>query len=699
MIYSSRLKKILHYCLSKHPESYVSLDNLADILKTSKRTIFRELKDVDKDLSDYGLRIDNKNGQGIMFVGLKEDKDSLLLEIANQGIEYRNKEERQNLLKFELLHSDELQKLLHYANLFQVSEATISNDLDIMESWFQEFHLQIKRTPGLGVKIQGEEQDVRRAMTALLNQSLQNDESIGSVNYLDSQTLLNEIFMKDDQGSIMRLLNQEIVERILTVFHSNQHELSLDYYAQSSYIGLIIHLSIAIDRILKKEEIEESEQVLAMIHDDISFTQAKKMAKCLETEFDIDIPEVEIAFIALHIKGAKITKVDYQTSENEDIRRMESLIQRMLQCFDQKLRIDLLQDEELFHGLLTHLVPTITRLKNHLPIYNPLLKQIKEMYEDLFIQCSHACELITHDYECNVSEDEVGFVTMHIGASLERMKQTFTPQRKVGIGIVCASGIGISALLTARMKKSFAFGIHLHILSMEEVLHEELKDCELLISTFSLPSMNIPVLLVSPLLNNDDIINIKVIIEQLRKQSNPSCIDEKSINFREELQKLQALSSNILEILQHFYVTQIDETLSVMDMIKSVAQVRGEEIEARKMIQLDLEKREAMGTTIMSDYHFALLHAKSEGIKHSSVDIYYPKTTHFTQDGLQNIEFVIILLAEAKKDIEKQEVLSIISRSFIEDEFFYKAILSRDMKQIEQQLSHIFRKHIKQIIY
>lgn len=694
MIYSSRLKKILHYCLTQNQQTYIHLDTLADILKTSKRTVFRELKDVDKDLLSYGLSLDNKSGQGIRLHGSKEAKAALLQELTTQGIEYINKEERQNLLMFELLHSGEIQKLLHYANLFQVSEATISNDVDHIEPWFHEFRLKINRKQGLGIEVQGAEQDVRRAMTSLLNQTLQNQESYGDVNYLDSQTVLKQIFIKDDQTSIMRLLNQDILVRILDVFHTYQHDLSLDRYAQASYIGLIIHLAIAIERILKKEEIAESEQVLAMIHDDVSFLQASNMAHYLEIEFDIDIPEVEIAFIALHIKGAKITNVEYQESVDEDVLQMELLLHEMLQQYQDVYRMYLLQDEELFHGLLTHLAPTITRLINHLPIYNPLLEQIKSMYGDLFAQTKEACKLVEQAYDCTVSEDEIGFITMHIGASLERMKQKTEFHREVRIGVVCASGIGVSALLSARMQKSFPHGVKIKTLAMEEVLHHVYEDCELLISTFPIKDSSVEVLLVTPLLNSEDVGHIKKAVEKLQtKEPQPQELVQDQ-SFQEELRELQQLSTNILEILQHFHSIEVAKEMSLSDMIEQVARDHGRDTQASMRIQEDLCKREAMGSILMMDYHFAMLHTKTDGVKHSSIDIYYPSAPTFQCKELTSIQFVIVMLTDAQGNRGKQEVLSVISRCLIENDAFYEAIRTRSTLQVEQQLTLILKEYM-----
>ena len=95
-----------------------------------------------------------------------------------------------------------------------------------------------------------------------------------------------------------------------------------------------------------------------------------------------------------------------------------------------------MEDEELFQGLLTHLSPTITRLQHDLPIYNPLLSQIQTEYRELYEQTKQACRVLENYCGVSISADETGFITMHIGASLERMQHTAIHRRVIPIGVV-----------------------------------------------------------------------------------------------------------------------------------------------------------------------------------------------------------------------------------------------------------------------
>ena len=689
MIYSSRLKKILQIIIET--DGYVKVEELAKRLKTSSRTIFRELRHIDDELKEYHVRLVSKAGMGIHMEGSYEDKEALRQELNTEQIQYLNKEERQHLLIFELLRSDEVQKLLHYGALFQVSEATISNDLDSIEPWFRQHDLSLIRKPGVGVGVQGEEAVLRKAMTQLLQEDLQSKESYESVNFLDSQTLLTEIFLHQDAG-ILNMLNQDILKRILDVFQTNQHELNLDRYAQASYIGLIMHLVIAIERILKNEELKDGGDVVAMVQEDASYQQAQQMAHVLELEFDIDIPDVEIAFIALHIRGAKISRVEYDSLQDEPARQLRDVLYAMLQTYDEDKRYLLMEDEELFQGLLTHLSPTITRLQHDLPIYNPLLSQIQTEYRELYEQTKQACRVLENYCGVSISADETGFITMHIGASLERMQHTAIHRRVIPIGVVCASGIGVSAMLSARIQKSFHPDVRLQIFSMEDVQRHAYDDAELLVSTFSLDVADREVIVVTPLLNQQDIHNIRTALTCRQELSEPIQKAVQPVSeFREQLRLLHSISEESLLLLDHIRL-HISDSDTLSQLLIESAEYIGKDAAAVEQIRADLQKRESMGPVIMQDLQFALLHTATSAVDTMEILLQYPR--HAWSAEAKNLKFAVVMLVNTQAGRVRKELLSLFSRGLVESETLLEAVCTQDIERIEEALSQLIMEYM-----
>lgn len=684
MIYSPRLKKILEYCLKR--DEYVSVDDLAKLCKTSTRTIFREIKDIDQDLKEYDLKLLSKPKAGLYMEGTKEHKDILLKELKVQGIAYMDKEERRNMLIFELLHSEDLEKLVHYASMFQVSEATISNDLDAITPWFETYELTLIRKPGFGVMLKGKEESFRRAITSIVNQSIQQNENFQTVNFLDSSSLLHQIFIDTGSQSILKLLNQEILKRTLHVFETYQHELSLDRYASVGYIGLIIHLVIAIDRIQKHEEISDNNEVLNMVSQDIAYQQAKKMAHYLEMEFDIDIPDVETAFIALHIKGAKITRPE----DKDHAVKLKQLVMNMLSSFDESIKGILLQDEELMNGLLTHMEPTITRLKNNLPIYNPLRETIQTMYHDLYVQTEKACRFIEEEYDCVVSEDEIAFLTMHVGASIERGKQEHNRKRCVACGVVCASGIGVSALLSARIMKAVPEGITLKTLSMEDITRNRYQDLELLVSTFELSVKDKEVIHVSPLLNEEDMDQLMQRLQRLWKAEAPH--HQKRVE--NSLYQLKEASVTAVDLLESLQIIEVASDVEIKDMIYILSKSF---IEYQDQIRTALMQREEMGSVVMEDMGFILLHAKAAELTQPCMLLLYPKEETFQR--YKEIKFVMVMLIPKPSTQIQQELCSFINRSMIEDDIFLSLLQKKQITKIKQQLQRIEETYIRQLLH
>lgn len=677
MIISSRLSKILLIMLET--DDFISADKLAEKLQISKRTIFRELSDIDYYLNAYELSLNNKQRKGYCLEGAVENKERLSEDLKTQKVDYLNKEERQNLLIFEILQENEVRKLYYYANLFQVSESTISNDLDSIEAWFNQYDLKIIRTPGLGVKLEGSESNYRKALREIISKSIQENQSI---KYDDEVHLLQQLFLQDKDG-IMKLLNQEILTRVLNVFNEHHHELDLDRFAQSSYMGLIIHLTIAIDRILKKEAINDNEEIIMMMKDSYSYEQAEKMKQYLEDEFAIQIPEVETAFISMHIQGAKLNKIEEEIKalnvlEEEE---MQQLIDAMINQFDTCL----LHDEQLRHGLIVHLKPALVRMQNGMSIYNPLLAQIKQDYPEFYEKAKIACMYLATKYNISVPEDEIGYIAMHFGAAKERSERETYIVRSINVGIVCSSGIGVSALMQARIKKFVDDEVHLKTLGIEAV-KANTHDCELLISTFEFDN-HIEKLIVNPLLPQEDVKRIKDEIENIRKLNK----NNQKVQVKKDI-SVDELISEMCSVLEHISLIPCEHHLSKDELLKKGAESfrQGNEQELYEK----LKTREEMASTVYKPFHFALFHAQVESIQSAQIKILRANESSFISDELDGVKFALVIFVNENASEQSKMMISSISSAIIEDDKFYEALCTGSIKEIYTCIEFILKDYL-----
>lgn len=151
----------------------VPVKQLADQIRISKRTVQRELEYIPRALKKYGLTFCSKTGTGIWLEGDREQINVLKAELeADDALDVSDRIERQKRLILEILKDKTLKKLYYYSDLFGVSEATVSSDLEAAKEWFHKYHLEIKRKPGYGVFIEGSERDFRRALRVFIDENI-----------------------------------------------------------------------------------------------------------------------------------------------------------------------------------------------------------------------------------------------------------------------------------------------------------------------------------------------------------------------------------------------------------------------------------------------------------------------------------------------------------------------------------------------
>lgn len=694
MICSPRLKKILTLLLDVPDDSFTKIESLASQLKTSRRTIFRELENVNDLLCESGVRMETRTGKGIRLCGDPLRKKQLLEEMNVDDITYVNKEERRKLLAFELLRNEQVRKLIYYANMFQVSESTISHDIESLEPLRKENGIEILREGKNRIEIQGSETRRRNAMTSIIHEQMHSLSNADLADHSDEK--LREIFLDQAPDSIMGLLNQEILSRVLAIFSQNRHELNLDRFSQSSYIGLILHLVIAVERILKNESISENQDVLRLVQDEDSFREAGMISRELEKEFDIEIPSVETAFIAMHLQGSKImapkeTFDEFRAGAASSSKRTISFANDLIEGYETSIQMSLRHDEQFLQGILTHLEPALIRMENHLPIYNPLLQPLKAQYSELFTQSRKAADRLEEKYSLRISDEEVGFITMHVGASLERDGLRIL-RRPVRLGIVCASGIGVSALLAARVQKQFQAQVVVRTLSLDDIRHHHYGQSELLLSTFPLSENQIESLQVSPLLSEKDTAQIQERIAQFQKRTVKNA-EETQLAYTEQLEMLEQMTRAQREILQGLKTVETSRESDKNGLIWQAAlQLAGDS----EKIYESLLRREKMGSVIAEDYGFAMFHAAAPAAEKPQFILLFPKEETFTAPEFRKIRFIAAAVIPENANKYERENMSLISSSLIEEESFLSAILSRDEKRIYECLVHLFRRYLEE---
>lgn len=666
MNFTQRQIRIFRILLDLEDGQTISTKEMASRIKVSRRTLFRELETVRLILDQYNLSLVTRPG-----LALQGDSSLIARDLdGRQAPEALDRDERQDMLLYELLRSEEKEKLVVYAARFQVSEATISHDLEDLQKRLKQWDLKLSKDG----TVSGSEESRRQAMASLLRDGVE----YKTVDYLDPDTVLEQIF---SGSAIFSLLNQDILRRVLDLFSSQREELGLSRFEQNSYIGLVIHLVIALDRIQSGESSGDTIEGLPDLEE--SRQNAAKIAALMEEEFELTFPASEIDAIALHLRGAKVNASNAEGILDHDQNEILELARLFVESFPASDAAQLSTDPQFIQGLLSHLEPTVIRLKKGLPIYNPLLKSLKEQYGELFEKTRQAARPIEQSLGVVLSDEEIGFLTMHVGACFERSGYQY--RRKVRTAVVCASGIGVSALLCARLKTAFASQMELENLSLMQA--KSRSDFEFFITTFHPGTLPAPFIQVSPMLPVSDLKKIQEQLALLQSQPAPSSMVQTAMD--EDLQKLEEAVQAVRRLISRIPIVH-SASQKAEELIHEAAGIlEGDQ----KQLEADLLQREQLGPVVDQQEGFGLFHARSTGTQKPQAVVLVP------QQGTFNGSLRVILVTILPEDHTKamQEVLSELNVALAVDEQFRHTMLNGSDQERQDALNRILTGYLHRV--
>ncbi|NGQ95223.1 BglG family transcription antiterminator [Brevibacillus sp. SYP-B805] len=687
MRFSSRQKMILAKLLQE-PQG-ITVREIAEEIDVSTRTVHRELDELEPALESYRLQLIRKIGIGVRLQGEAAAKEALRQDLEKAAADDLTPHERKIIILCTLLEATEPVKLLSLAHELKVTTATVSHDLDELEEKIKQYGLRLVRRRGYGIELQGSETAKRLAITSLISENLNEYELIAA--------LKDSIHQKAQHrtNSVSERLLGLIEKEKLLVVESALHDLKDDLpypLADSAFIGLVIHLALAIERVEKGEKIHFHQEYLHQLADTQEYQVAEKLLRRLETLFQMEIPREEIGYITMHLRGAKVRN-SYQDHYLSDNVELMSKVKQLIAYCGSKLGVDFEHDQSLRHDLLTHMEPALYRLMQGMRIRNPLLDQIKRNYPDLFALLADAVRQVFP--ELHVPEEEVGYLAMHFGASLERLHRQHARYDAL---IVCATGIGSSKILASRIKKEIPEIEGLRNVSLFEVSSVPKSEYDLIISTVQLPFHQDEYILVNPLLTKEDIDQIKAFLKGLaRRQSLPAASRNKqAVRTFEQLRSLQIVLTFVLGLLERFAYRRIRPPIAgleaALDEICGEIEQQGI-ITDRQAVVKQLLDREKIGGLGIPGTRLALFHCRSDQVQDAFFGVFeLPESLRIRSMENEWIDVKTILLLLAPKTMPKEglEVLSEISSIFIEDEAI-RLFSSGEEKRMHAYLAETLR--------
>lgn len=674
MMISNREKSILKL-LSERLHSFLTIHDIAQALGISSRTVHREMKSVEDTLNKYHLSLTRVPKLGLRIEGEPEDIDNFVQSLTEQNTIDLSDEERKVIILYNLIQSKDPVKLYSLANEIGSSTHTLNKIIEQLEPELHTFELSLERRRGEGLILNGEEVNKRQLLARIMLEKLDGDSVYSVVEDHFVYHTLNETHLRGIVD-IDRLFN---VERLL------MDELGTLPYTltEASYLTLTIHIVLAIERIKQDGHVEIENDILNELISTDEFKVSEKLTNVLSDIYDVTFNHSEIAFITMHLRGAR--RRHETTYENNDIhkQRVTELIE-----FVKDQGFSFKDEEALFKGLNLHLEPAINRLEANIETYNPLTEMIETYDQELFEAVSSGLKIVFMNY--HFPKSEVAYIALHFGGMLQAKQR-----RSLHVLVVCSSGIGTSRILSNRLKQHFS-----EITQTTEVSVSSLKSIDFskydgMISTVAVDT-KYPHITVNPLLPKQDAENVKYFLklqqsvvhepQNMQNQEQPLSYEDydRTVTFIEE--SLSLIQNMIVEKKK---VTQLERYL-----IQTLSKHRV--IDNTHTFSEKLNSRMNLQGFALTGYPVAIPHLSDESIKKPQLiitELTKPLRLKTIENEHQEVNWLVCMFIP--RNSEQGQLMSEVS-SLITEHLDDIDQLLNDRVKIENTLKSFFLNKLKQ---
>ncbi|WP_347298332.1 BglG family transcription antiterminator [Dolosigranulum savutiense] len=693
-MYLSKREKLLLTLLMNQP-SGMTVSFLIEKLDVSRRTVYRELSNAEETLDNFGLKL-VKDAKGYIIAGDKENLDKLRNSISEKKLlgDF-SKKQRQRILIIKLLLAEDELKIDGLAIDLGVSASTIQSDLQSIEQMFQEYKIEVERRKSLGIIAHADEISLRLIISGLI--SIEFNE----FNFFRLFDEANNI-IEERYHSLSNVFLEVIDQKALEISFKSirQYEkFRFDEVTDTQLQNLIILLALTAMRIKEGYTIKYQDNKIKQKRE-----KNKVLAEYLLDELTLQysnfiVTEEEINFLTSQIEGLNVP-LKHEFSESYDINLIYKT-RELIRSVSDEMNRDLREDKTLYNDLLAHINASLSRDQS--PIYkksNPLLDKI--YYE--FTELSHVVEkhlkrlFLDIDFHAN----DVLYIVIHFASAFERTAEI----NDLSILIVCSSGVGTAKILESRLVKNIPEINAVDISTVSNLYKHNFEEYDLILSTIFLNGFEQEYKVVTPLIMDDEMENIKTIIAQKisHKRSHRKVVSRntntiKSLDQFDEFNNFYRRTSIINTILHSFNVKTIKNKPSIRDMLEYICSNLEEEvILERESVVQKLERRLNQAPIGIPDTQMALFHCIDSSIKQPFFSIYDLEEPINIQDmSHSNMKLTRVLLMLGPEPIDEmaQEILGTISGSIVENQFNLQLFNDGSREVLEQFISQLFLSILK----
>lgn len=534
---TNREKKILEILIDA--KDFVSSKYVGDIIFVSDKTVQNDIKILNEQYKLFDVR----KGIGIK---IKDNKIAVAIELIKNENEEIDVDK--DIIEKLLLHTffNEAVYLYNLCDEVHLSLTSLKSRMKNVKSKLREFGLTIKKTSKKSIYVNGNEEDIRYAISRYIMKREEN-KGIAYVKF----------------GKITHKKFDRVKELILDLFE--KYDISLTYTAFKSFC---IHIEIALLREIKKLEYSDSQKIYLENTDE--FKVIEEFINRLKFKIDKDLSE-EKYYLTEHLLISKRYSLNTLTDTLKD-ETINNILKKILIKIKEDMNVHIANDKILLDGLKLHLYAALHRYMLNKKSDDEFIYQVKNEYPIGYDMGLIAADVINEELGLKISDDEIIYLAIHFAAASYR-KYEEDNLRKIRVLIICGNGIAMANILKYSLYEKFRNDIYAidikSVFEWEEALEEKY---DLIISSVKIDSDK--AITVNPVLSANDTYVLGSKIKSIKNKE----VDIKKI-FKEEL---------------FFYGGNFDKKEELLDcIIKNLLD--------KKIINIDtaesIKSRELLGNT------------------------------------------------------------------------------------------------------
>lgn len=460
----------------------ISIKQLTEEFNISARTVHSDINEVNNFLITKGIPIISTiRNQGLQLSLTEIEKNYLVEELKDFEMSYYTKEERSFDLLMSLTLSDEKIYLYQKEIEYSVSKSTLDEDMRRLREELLKYGIEITSIRKQGLVLKGLERSIRTMVYDLINKQ------VGIIDMSEGDDAHISVCKK----ILYRYLPRCEFKKIDQVFQESLSDYDDNFYKNQIILFTIIWIyrmklneSISFSKIDNKEHENHLikvfiEQVSSVFHLTPSHSEKNYIYFMIETFSGKDINN------SLEWVQAQLLSI------------------QLVQFVEEETKIPFSKKEStLFESLYKHIAGLINRLKNNIQITNPIAENVKKNYREIYCAVNRYIPMMEDVIGIRISDDEIAFLVIHFSTIVSSLNQDI--QLIYNCIVICNHGFATGNLLAENLKEKYPEIKVVAILSSKEINVIDKLDVDLIFSTYSLAIKNKPILVTSPIINEDN---------------------------------------------------------------------------------------------------------------------------------------------------------------------------------------------------